>query len=139
MEKDIAQLVAALDTAGGGANVVFVCSPPQAATLKLRASPKFDYPILTSSALANGTIVAIEASSFVSAFDPIPQFDVSNTTALHMEDTSPAPLTQGTGPTIATPIRSLYQTVCSALKLILPCSWGMRATGHVQVINSANW
>jgi hypothetical protein len=139
MEKDIAQLVAALNTAGGGASPVFICSLAQAATLKLRASVKFDYPILASGALANGTIVAVEAGSFVSAFDPVPQFDVSNTTALHLEDTSPAPLATGTGPTVATPIRSLYQTVCSALKMILPCSWGMRATGHVQVINSCNW
>ena len=139
MEKDIAQLVAALNTAGGGASPVFICSPAQAATLKLRASVKFDYPILASGALANGTIVAVEAGSFVSAFDPVPQLDVSNTTALHLEDTSPAPLATGTGPTVATPIRSLYQTVCSALKLIMPCSWGMRATSHVQVINSVNW
>jgi hypothetical protein len=139
MEKDVAQLVAALNTAGGGANPVFVCSPAQAATLKLRASPKFDYPILASGALANGTIVAIEAGSFVSAFDPAPRIDASNTSALHMEDSSPAQLVSGAGPTVATPIRSLYQTVCTALKLILPCSWGMRATGHVQVVNSVNW
>jgi hypothetical protein len=83
--------------------------------------------------------MAVEAGSFVSAFNQIPEFDVSNTTALHLEDTSPAQLATGTGPTVATPIRSLYQTVCSALKLIMPCSWGMRATGHVQVINSCNW
>jgi hypothetical protein len=138
-EKDIAALVAALNTAGGGANPVFICSPAQAATLKLRASVKFDYPILASGALANGSTMVVEAGSFVSAFDPVPQFDVSNATALHLEDTTPAQLTSGTGPTVATPIRSLYQTVCSALKLFMPCSWGMRATGHVQVINSCNW
>ena len=58
---------------------------------------------------------------------------------LHMEDTDPQPLTQGTGPTIASPQRSLWQTGCSALKMILQCSWGMRASGHVQVVNSVNW
>jgi hypothetical protein len=89
--------------------------------------------------LATGSVVAIEVGSFVSAFDPVPQFEVSKAAALHMEDTSPQPLAQGTGPTVASPIRSLWQTDSSALKMILPCSWGMRANGHVQVVNSVNW
>jgi hypothetical protein len=139
MEKDIAALVGALNAAGGGTNPVFVCSPAQAATLKLRAGARFDYPILSSAALPNGSIATIEVGSFVSAFDPIPEFHVSNHTALHMEADTPAPLAQGTGATVASPTRSLYQTVTSALKMILQVSWAMRATGHVQVINSCNW
>jgi hypothetical protein len=49
------------------------------------------------------------------------------------------------GPCAAAELRRLGlrvefgQTVCSALKMILPGSWAMRATGHVQVINSCNW
>jgi hypothetical protein len=139
MEKDIAALVAALSTAGGGVKVCFIASPPQAATLKLRAGARFDYPILASSALANGSIVAVEAGSFVSGFDPIPEFEITDTTALHMEVDTPLPLATGTGPTVATPIRALWDTNCSAVKMILQCSWAMRATGHVQIINSCNW
>jgi hypothetical protein len=139
MEKDIAALVAALATAGGGANLVFICAPPQAATLKLRAGAKFDYPILPTTALANGSIMAVEASSFVTAFNPIPEFEVSDATALHMEADAPLPLVTGTGPTIATPIRSMWNTDCSAVKMILQCSWAIRATGHAQIINSVNW
>jgi hypothetical protein len=138
-EKDIAQLVAALNTAGGGANPVFICSPPQAATLKLRAGTKFDYPILSSGALANGTIAAVEASGFVSVIDPAPDFLVSNSTLLHMEDATPLPLAAGTGPTVASPQRSLYQTAAKAIRMIVNMSWTMRASGLVQVINSVNW
>jgi len=138
-EKDIAQLVAALNTAGGGANPVFICSPPQAATLKLRAGTKFDYPILASGALANGTIVAVEASGFACVIDPAPDFLVSDSTVLHMEDTTPLPLATGTGPTVASPQRSLYQTAAKAIRMIVNMSWTMRASGLVQVINSVNW
>jgi hypothetical protein len=138
MEKDIAALVAALATAGGGANPVFICAPPQAATLKLRAGARFDYPILPTTALANG-IMAVDASSFVTAFDPLPEFEVSDTTALHMEADTPLPLATGTGPTIATPIRALWNTDCSAVKMVLNCSWAVRATGHAQIITSCNW
>jgi hypothetical protein len=139
MEKDIAQLVAAINTAGGGSDICFVCSPAQAATLKLRASPKFDYPILSSGALANGSIAAIDAASLVSALNPLPDYETSNATAVHMEDTNPAQLTTGTGPTVATPIRSMYQTACTAVRLIWTVSWAMRASSMVQVINSCNW
>jgi hypothetical protein len=137
MEKDIAQLVAAIATAGGGANVCFIANPAQAATLKLKAGSKFNYPILASAALASGTIVAVEAGSFVSAVDPIPEYEISNATAVHMEDASPLPLNNA-GVT-ASPIRSMFQTACSAVKMILTVSWAMRASGHVQVINSCNW
>ncbi len=98
-----------------------------------------DFPILSSVALASGTIVAVEAGSFVSGVDPIPEYQVSNATSLHMEADSPLQLVSGTGPTVASPIRSLLQTACTAVKLVLTCSWAMRATGHVQVVNSVNW
>jgi hypothetical protein len=133
---DIRTLVAALAAAGGGVNVVFICAPGQAAVMKDKVGPKFNFPILSSKALAAGSIVALEISNFVSAFGPVPRFEISDSAALQ-EDTSPLALVDS-GVT-ASPIRSLWQTDTSAVKMILRCSWGMRATGHVQVINSVNW
>jgi Phage capsid family len=131
-EKDVAALVAALASAGGGTHPVFVCAPPQAATLRLRAGAQFTYPILTSGALANGTIACLEISSFVSAFGSVPEFEIADQTALHEEDTSPAALLT------AAPVRSLWQTNSSALRMRLECAWGVRATGHIQLIQSCN-
>jgi hypothetical protein len=139
MMADIGSLVGALATAGGGSNVIFVCSPPQAAALKLRAGTKFDYPILSSAALTAGSIVAIEAGSFVSGFGPVPEFAVSDQAVLH-ESTVPAALGMvGTPAVVAAPARSMWQTNSTALRMILRCSWAMRATGHIQVINSVTW
>jgi hypothetical protein len=139
MVADIGSLVGALTSAGAGANPIFVCSPRQAAALKFRAGNKFDYPILSSTALTVGSIIAIEAGSFVSGFDPVPEFVVSDQAVLH-ESTVPAAFgTVGTPAIVAAPARSMWQTNSTALRMILRCSWGMRSAGHIQVINSVTW
>jgi hypothetical protein len=139
MSLDIGNLVNALSAAGGGANPIFVAAPGQAAAMKQRCGPLFDYPILPSSALSAGTVMAIEASGVVSAVDPAPKFVIGPYATLQMEDSSPAPLATGTGPTIATPIRSLTQTNVTALKIILRMDWSVRAAGMVQIVNSVTW
>jgi len=107
--------------------------------LKLRAGNKFDFPVLSSNALTAGSIVAIEAGSFVSGFDPVPEFAVSDQAVLH-ESTVPAALgTIGTPAVVAAPARSMRQTNSTALRMILRCSWAMRGSGHVQLINSVTW
>jgi hypothetical protein len=137
MATDIGALIGALGTAGAGANPIVVAAPRQAAVLKLKAGAQFNIPVLASTALADKTVIAVEAGSFAFGFDPVPVFETSNTSAVHMEDTTPLPLNAG-GVT-ASPIRSLFQTRTTAIKMILRCAWGMRAIGHVQVITSTNW
>jgi len=139
MGQDIGKLLGALATAGGGRNPVFVCSPPQAGSLKLRAGAQWDYPVLSSPALAAGTVVCVEAGSFASGFSAVPEIDTTNAGALHFEDTTPLQLVSGAGPTVATPVRSLFQTDASAIKMVLRCSWGMRAAGHIQIVTSVTW
>jgi hypothetical protein len=140
MVKDVEALIAALAAAGGGANPVFAAAPGQAAAVRAWAGPQFTYPILASAALAAGTIVAIEAKSFVSGFSATPTFDTNDQTVLHLEDISPAQIgTVGTPNVVAAPLRSLWQSNCTAVKMILRCAWGMRATGHVQFVSSTTW
>ena len=130
MLGDIKALVAALVAAGGGRNAVIVASAVQAATLSLMSGPHFTIPILTSSGVAAGTVVMVEASSLVSGFDAVPTFEVSQVALLHTEDTSPADW--------GTPMKSMWQTDSFALKMLLRCAWGMRAP-HVAVVNGATW
>jgi hypothetical protein len=136
MSKDIGALLSALSTAGGGQQPFFIANPAQAAALKLRAGTNFDYPVRASAALAAGTVVCIESGSFVSGFSPVPEIDVAAASTLHMEDT-PLPIVDGS--TKATPVRSAFQTGCRAIRLVLRCAWAMRATGHVQIVNSVSW
>jgi hypothetical protein len=140
VSKDIGNLVGAIATGGTGRNVIFVASPTQACTLRIWAGPQFNYPILASSALAAGTIIAVEADSFVSGFDPVPEFNVTEAPVIHFEGSTPAAIgTAGSPPVTAAPSRSLWQTDCTGLRMILRCSWGLRATGQVAWISAATW
>src|SRR5262249_25618956 len=90
MVKDIEAIFAALATAGAGVAPVFVAAPGQAAAIKCWAGPNFTYPVLPSAAVAAGTLIAVEAPSFVFGYSSVPTFDASHEGVYHMEDTSPA-------------------------------------------------
>jgi hypothetical protein len=137
MLKDVEALVAALATASGGGTPVFVAAAPQAAALRLRASAQFAYPILSSGVLTNGTIACLEVGSFIFASSAVPEFEIGDQTALHEEDTSP--LAVNSGGVTASPIRSLWQTNSSAIRLKLEISFGLRVAGHCQYITAVNW
>jgi len=127
LNGDVKNLVGGLVSLGAGRAPVFIANPQQAASLKLVASPKFDYPVLQSSSLALGTVICVEASSFVSAFDSVPEFTVyEHVAAVHMEDTSPTDITGGS-PSPAVPVKSLWQADTISMRMILHCGWGMRS------------
>jgi hypothetical protein len=136
---DIRALVAALAAAGGGMDPIFIADPGTIAALKGYVGPAWDYTALPSLAPAAKTIIAIEAGSFCSAISAAPSFDFSRHTAMHMESTTPLPLVSA-GPTVAAPIRSMFQTATIAMKATLGICFGMRvASGHVQTITNVVW
>jgi hypothetical protein len=132
MMADLGALFGALATAGAGKSAVVVAAVPQAVAMKATLGPQWDYPILASSALAAGTVAAIETASFVSGFSSAPEFSVSKVAAVHLEDTSPADFP-------AAPIKSTFQIDSLALKTELWASYGMRATGHTAYLTGATW
>jgi hypothetical protein len=137
MSGDFRALFSALAANGAGKAPLFAAAPQQVASLKLMAGPKFDFEVLSSAALAAGTVVAVEPSSLVSGFDPVPQFDVGQGPAPHFDD---AATDISTPPaTVAAPVKSLWQTDSLALRMILRAAWAMRASGHVQVVTGASW
>jgi hypothetical protein len=137
ISTDIGNLVDALARAGGGLEPVIIAAPSQAASLRMWRQENF-YDIYASVALARGTIVAVESSSFVSGLDGIPEFSTSTGTTLHYEDTAPKDIVGGTG-TVAYPTKSLFQTDIIALKMILRASWGMRNAAHVAIMTGTSW
>jgi hypothetical protein len=132
MTADIKALFGALSSNGAGKNAILVVSNDLLASLKLMAGPKFDVEVFGSTGLPIKTIIAIEPSSFCSAFDPTPEFSVSNAGVLHMEDTTP-------GSPTSVPAKSMFQIDALAMRMTLRSAWGMRANGHVQYITGATW
>jgi hypothetical protein len=91
----------------------------------------FRIPVYASSALDDGVVMAIACSGVALCGSPdAPRLDWSNNGVMVMQDTNPAQLgTQESG--MAYPARSLYQTACSALKVMLEITWQPRATSGV--------
>jgi hypothetical protein len=139
---DMKNLAGALATA---ADVVIIAPPEQAVAAKNLAGPRFDLPILTSMALPDGTVIAIDAGAFVSGFGPDPQFLTTKEALVHMADdpvqigTPGAPPGPPTNPDIvAAPSRSLFQTDCYATRMLMDVAWGMRAPS-ISFVEATTW
>jgi hypothetical protein len=136
--QDAAALAAAVAPVAGNSPIVFVASPRQAVGLKLRLDPD-QFDVLVSGALTDKTVLCVATNAIASAVAPTLNIDVSAESALHMEDTSPAMLAAGTGPTVATPIRSLYQTDTLACRLNLDVSWALRHPSGLSFMTNVSW
>lgn len=137
---DLKLLAGAIADAGGGANIWLFANPRQAVALRATVAPGFDVPVIGTTALASGTIVAVEVGGIASAFTGAPDITASSESLLHFEDSTPLAIgTVGSPNTVAAPTRSLWQTDCTALRLILRCAWSVTSPGAVQVVNSVTW
>jgi HK97 family phage prohead protease len=153
---DIKGMIGSLITATAG-NVrvpVWIMNPAQAIALTLTQNAGGDfpfsnevnggrfrgYPLIQSTILTPGTVVLIDAADFFSASGDDPRIDVSDQAVLHMEDTTPLAIgTPGAPATVAAPTRSLWQTDCIGIRLILDVNWQMRRTGMVVTRTAVTW
>jgi hypothetical protein len=130
---DIAQLIGALPP---GARPVFAAAPVVAAKLGMLLPQALGFPIAITSAMANDQLGAIDANGFISAVST-PRIDISQQTAVHLEDTAPATLID-TGPALAVPTVSTWQQDLIGLRLIAQASWGRRSNA-VALVDGIAW
>jgi hypothetical protein len=138
MAADLKALLAALTNPSP--DVVFVMAPAQALVASTVLLPGFLYPILTSSALTAGQVVAVDPMGVAAAISAEPQILVSQSAAIHEEDTTPLPLAtgaQGSG-VVAVPMRAAFQTDVSLMRVIMHCAWAARV-GAVSSISAVSW
>ena len=65
---------------------------------------------------------------------------VSTSATLHMEDTSPTAIgTAGSPNVVAAPVRSLFQTDVTGIKMVLPVTWAMRRAGQISMLDTVAW
>jgi hypothetical protein len=132
----LSTLGAAVSAYAGNGQIAFVASPKQAIAIGLQAE-NFDYPLFTSNALPAGTVIAIATPALASVVEAMPRID-SNEVALVHEESAAQPIVTAAG-TLATPVRSLYQTDSVGLRLRLPISWTVRAPGAIAWMQSVTW
>src|SRR5262249_13000654 len=118
--------------------VVFVAHPSRAARFRI-ASFGAPFDVITTGQLATNIFICLDASAFASAIST-PELSTSREAIMHMEDTTPLPISaSGTPNTVAAPIRSLWQTDSVGLRLVLPCAWSLRIPNALSWVTVTGW
>ena len=158
---DLKALLSAVIGAGGGRSVVLIMNPLQAMNLSLMHEGGLFYfrdeisrgqllsvGLITSVTVPAGEVYCMDAAEFASATGT-PAYDVSDQATLHMDDgsypdnfTAPdvKPIVTGAAPgTVATPVRSLWQTASIGVRMLMNVSWGLRRPGMIAYMTAVNW
>jgi hypothetical protein len=147
---DITALSAPFYAVNAGRRLVLLLNPANAMQLSMAPGPDGTFgwvnqftsrfTVFESTTIPANKVVLIDAADFVSVLGT-PEFEVSETATLHMEDTTPLPLVtgvQGAG-VVAAPSSSMFQEAKIALRMLLDTTWAMRRSGMVQTITTVNW
>jgi hypothetical protein len=131
-------------TAGNVRKPTIMLNPTQVENLSLiqppgAATPLFPFMAMTdagrvlkadlieSATVPAGVVIMVDAADFTMAGQEGPRMEISDQATLHMEDTTPLDIgTPGTPPTVAAPVKSMWQTDSLALRLIMSMNWIMR-------------
>lgn len=133
LAEDLGAIAEAIGDAGiDTEDLVFVAGPREAVAIRYFAGSKFTYPIYSSIAL-KGKIAGFAAQAVAAAYAGLPQVETSKETALHFDDTNPAPISQA-GPTVAHPVYSAFQQELIAIKVRARAAWGVHP-GGAQVVD----
>jgi Phage capsid family len=139
MAADLAALANAIsdDTAG----LAIVAHPAQINAIRLRRGSTFpaDIPIWPSLGVAEGVVIVVDPAAVAVALGTEPEITSSKEALIHMETAPVAIGTPGAPPVVAAPSRSLFQTDCIAVRLILRATWALRAPGAVAWIGNTAW
>jgi HK97 family phage major capsid protein len=153
---DLKALLGVLVTANSLRAPVWIMNPQQGLAISLTQSAAgvgvfpfkaeieggrlMGYPVITSPTVPTTMVILLDAADFVSLTGDDPRFELSDQATLHMEDTTPLPIsTTGAPNTVAAPVRSMFQTDSIALRMIMPMNWAMRRTGLVSWVTGVTW
>jgi hypothetical protein len=107
--------------------------------LRLLSSVKFDVPILSSSSIAAGTVIMLTPRGFVTGYDGSVAIEITDQPAIHFEDTTPTDISvAGSPPTVAYPVRSLFQDDMFAIKIRCRVAWAVHP-GAIAYVTGATW
>ena len=138
MASDIRALVSAIQPS---ANFVLIANPVQAADITLASgSSASALPVISAVNVAVGTVLIVDVDGVVFASEAMPVFDISEYSTVHEDDATPLPIaTPGSPPTIAAPVRSLWQTECIGLRCFWDIGWNKRRAEAVAVATGVTW
>lgn len=136
MVADLSALAAAVAPYAGNGGIIFVASARQAVPINIGLFRGLDYPLLVSSSLAAGTVIAIAQPALVSALGAAPLIDETKVATMHT-DTAPQPL--ASGGTMPSPVTVTYQTDKVGWRLRWPISWALRDPNAIAFMSAVTW
>ena len=137
MMNDLANLGSAV--AAVGTDIAYIASPKQFIKLKTRLPSDFAFPIFPSAALADKQVAALALDALVIAGQGDVNISTSRTGAVVMNDVAAMISAAGTPNTVAAPVRSLEQTDCVALRLIMDIDWALRSSSGFAWTEGVAW
>jgi HK97 family phage major capsid protein/HK97 family phage prohead protease len=153
---DMKQLLNVLIAANSLRAPVWIMNPQQALSISLTSAASAvgvfpfkaeieagrlnGYPVIQSMTVPVGMVIIVDAADYASLTGDDARFELSDQATIHMEDTTPLAIgTPGAPPTVAAPVRSMFQTDSIALRMIMPMNWIMRRTGLVGWLTGVTW
>lgn len=100
-------------------------------------APRDSFPVLMSSSLSPGTVIAVATNALATAMSP-PVIDASRDSAIHMADPAQAELVD-IGGVLATPYQSIWQIDGVALRLRMPVAWALRSPTALAWMSDVTW
>lgn len=138
MVGDLIAVTSAIAPVAGN-QIALIVNPVTALKFAALLPQALPFPVLQSSAVADDMLVAVAVNAFAVGLEPDIRLEVSEETAVH-SDTSPAAIsTEGTPNVVAAPVRSLWQTDCIGVRVILRLGWALRAEGAVAHLTYNAW
>ncbi|CAB4132190.1 major_cap_HK97, phage major capsid protein, HK97 family [uncultured Caudovirales phage] len=96
-------------------------------------------PVVTSTNVPADVVYLVDAAELYFA-GGVPQFYGTDVATLHMESATPLEITGNTSPaSVASPVRSLYQTNTAAIRAVWQLDWTVNRAGCVQTITGCAW
>jgi hypothetical protein len=138
MMTDLGALAEAVASVGG-LDIAFVADPASAVKMTFNVGSQFKFPILASKALADKTVMAVALPALCATINPTPQIVVSGEATVQT-DTAPAAggLVDGSS-TVATNVRSAWQTDSIFIRFVADVSWCLRADNAVSWMTNVSW
>ncbi|MDX0775212.1 phage major capsid protein [Sinorhizobium medicae] len=128
---------ALVDVIGDPADVVFVVAPGRLISLSAEMDlGAFAAPVLASSGVAADQLVAVDCDDLAVGLGGV-SHKVGIESTIHEANPALPISTPGTPATVASPMRSLWQTDVISLKSVLSVSWGRAASGAAFIDNVA--
>jgi hypothetical protein len=132
MVGDLGKLANAIAAKAGNGGMTFVASAAQAIAIALGLVQGPPWPLLTSTTLPAGSVIAIANNGVVAAAGEAPLIDTTPSASVVMDSSAGAIMGGGA-------VHAAFQTDTTGLRLRWPISWSVRDPGAIAWLQGTTW